>query len=168
MRDDRLGGGTRRDNIVLTIIGLIAAPIVGGALGMPIFLTGLQLTGDLSSLPANPGLVSWVANFLGLMIGGSMVGAVFGLAPAFLLGSPLHIFLVRSQHTGRIHYAALGGLIGVVAPFAMSFQVNPLGAGLPLLMQFLSLALLSGVLGGLTFWFIRRPDRDAVNAQPQP
>jgi len=84
-----------------TLVGLILAPIVGG--GIVIGGTGLIDSGG-----GDPQLGS-------LMFIGAYIGAAYGVAPALLIGWPIHLFLLRQRWTHPLVYIGLGAGIGVSA-----------------------------------------------------
>jgi hypothetical protein len=159
---ERVVGGTQRDNVVLTIVGLLAAPIAASvicalALGLLYLAAGLRGAGD-----------NLAEGFIQLVAMGAMGGAAFGLIPAFVLGLPAHLLLLRIGRTSRTAYALAGAGIGLIV-FA-GIQVI---FAMPVLAVFVVYAVMAfvpvaGVIGALIFWAIRRPDRDHPTAiQPQ-
>lgn len=166
MSDDRVGGGTKRDKIIVTIVGLIAAPVVGGVVGT----TCLAV---YSVIANEGGHVRDMKTFLmifSMVISGPWIGLLYGVAPALLIGWPVHTYLVRAGRNGLITYALGGAIIGFVGIAIMM----PLLLGLDLIQTLLiypvtGLILVAvGASAGLVFWLIRRPDRDASPATPIP
>lgn len=98
---------------------------------------------------------------------GTFFGATWGQLATFAIGLPAHLWLKRKTAGQAWMYAFAGagaGLIfGVVFVYGMVF-----GRSLAALAEIAALVLASltaGAIGGLAFWLIRRPDRDA---QPRP
>lgn len=94
---------------------------------------------------------------------GTFFGATWGQLATFAFGLPAHLWLKRKTTRQAWMYAFAGagaGLIfGVVFVYGMVF-----GGSLAALADIAALALASltaGAIGGLAFWFIRRPDKDA-------
>lgn len=89
-----------------TLVGLLAAPAVGGALGLSVFLI--------------PDIISGRDQYYGL---GSLVwfgfafGFLLGAIPALIVGWPLHLLLLRLRWTSIWVYSALGALLGLTALF---------------------------------------------------
>lgn len=161
MSDERLGGGTRRDNIMLTHGGLLAAAVVAGmATGAAIFVITATLWGWSSTSLASPSMI---------VLGGAVGGSV-GLVPAYLVGLPLHHYLARRRRNDASTYAGMGAAVTLTtaAILFFLFPASPAISKIVIGAVLLPLAPIGGAVGGLTFWFIRRPDRDAVNAPPQP
>lgn len=158
MSDDRVGGGTKRDKIIITIVGLLAAPVVGGIAGM----TCLAVFGMLAygapfawNLSALQGLVT-------LLINGAIAGFIYGAAPAFVAGWPVHAMLVTAGFNGGFHYIICGGFIALIGVLILvSLLVGPIAVeyffAFPTAVLSLAIA---GAVGGFVFWLIRRPDKD--------
>lgn len=155
MSEAGVGGSTRRDRIVATIVGLIAAAAVTGA-ALAVGMVALSLIFGRGNATAGP-------NYLSLILMGTVVGGTAGLIPAFLVGLPLHHYLVRMKWNGAKHYAALGAGVAIATTLVLlMIFLGGQGAWLnPGVAIFLAIVSFAGVMGGLTFWIIRRPDRDA-------
>jgi hypothetical protein len=163
--DDRVGGSTRRDRIVLTILGLVIAPVVGGvvvALGaVSHFLIAQAGAGRLDA-SAIQQAITGAPQFMAVA---AMAGAVFGILPALLLGWPAHLLLNRRQWTSARTYALAGAPLGFfIVRLAYVFMGGGTAFLLPLPSDLL-FALLGGAAGAFTFWLIRRPDRDPTLTQ---
>lgn len=85
-----------------TLLGLILAPVIGGAIGTSILM--------IPELVADP---SELAEFDGLLLFGAYFGAIFGILPALLLGLPIHLGLLRQGWTSIWAYVGLGALLGM-------------------------------------------------------
>lgn len=155
MSEDRLGGRSQSTRIILTIVGLLCAPVVGVTVAI-YFGMLFDFVGRGSSID-----YAYMLNSAGSV--GAVLGAYLGWPTAFLFGWPIHVGLLDRNATKLRHYVGLGAVIGVtlfltvtLVTGAVRFALDP---------SFASLALTStaaGALGGLTFWLIRRPDRDRV------
>jgi hypothetical protein len=147
--------------VVTTIIGLIVAPATTGAV-FAITLIIIQLVFSAGTSYPTRG-----TNNLAIILVSTVGGGIVGLAPALVVGLPMHHYLVRKQWNRALHYAALGAGVGALSIVVMVtiFQAWASGGGLPFLLpgfyMFLGMFAVSGAAGGLTFWIIRRPDRDA-------
>ena len=146
--------------IVKTLVALSVAPVVGGTIGLllyPGYENACQpngvFAGDL-----------FVTLRLGLTLG-PLYGGLLGIIPSILVGWPLHMAMQRAGLKLWWHYAVLGVILAAIAaPLVsplMGLDVIYLGIAIMLMMAG------SGAIGGLVFWLVRRPDRDAVTA-PSP
>jgi hypothetical protein len=151
-----VGGTTKRHRVVTTIIGLIVAPAVtGAAIVIGLIIVSLIMGYGGSIGVGGPGNMAF-------LIMGVIFGATFGLIPSILVGLPLHHYFVHMKWNRALHYAALGAGIAPAALLLMTL-VFLSGQGtwlnLQVALTFLLIAF-AGAVGGLTFWIIRRPDRD--------
>jgi hypothetical protein len=137
-----------------TALGLLLAPVAGGGVGLSVY----ALTSQLISGKPFFGAVAQ-DTFLSALAIGIAFGGYIGSVPALVIGWPLHVLLLRRGWTHPLAYMALGLLIAFIA-FAL---IGPLfGFGSTLAYEIASPALLiSGPVGGLVLWSIRRPDHDA-------
>ena len=157
MSEDAVGGADKCDTRrARTLVALVAAPITGGIGGVLVlfaFGMGYQLffSGrvDLSGL-GNP---------LWMMIASSVMtnAIVAGVPLSLIAGLPVHLLLTKLRMVGWLTYAVGGGAIALAGMvvvqetlgwrFYAPFVLAVVGGG--------------GAIGGLAFWLIRRPDRDA-------
>lgn len=146
--------------VIKTIVALCVAPVVGGTIGLLLYLAyenafqpNSVFAGDL-----------FVTLRLGLTLG-PVYGGLLGIIPSLLVGWPLHMAMQRAGLKLWWHYALLGIILAAVAALLVSplmgLDVIYLGIAIMLMMAG------SGAIGGLVFWLIRRPDRDAT-ASPLP
>lgn len=142
-----------------TIVALFAAPICGCTIaGIAYALMYGALGSD------NPfGFLLWTWMFA------ILVGFTFGLPVALSLGWLIHILLLRIGFAGPFVYACVGASLAI-ATFRIAFapmfdqEIWSISEKLGLIMT----PGIAGGVGALVFWFIRRPNRDAISAQPQP
>lgn len=101
--------------------------------------------------------------YAGMLLIGALFGAIWGTLLTVGAGLPVHALLLRRGTTRAGSYLVAGGLIGL-APGAF-FAIGPLmGATADKWSDAASLVLAgtaAGMVGGMAFWLIRRPDRDA-------
>mgnify|MGYP000901177172 FL=1 len=147
--------------IVKTAIGLCLAPIVGGMVGLLIYITYENIT--------NPGSFLGGGFFETLrfsLMAGAMYGGLLGGIPSLLVGWPLHLAMQRAGWKQWWAYAGLGVVLALIAGFGIGpvfgLELMYFGGAIVLML------LMSGAIGGLIFWLIRRPDRDAVTAPSPP
>jgi len=152
-----VGGTSKRDRVIGTIIGLVAAAAVTGA--------AFAATLIISSLIFGRG-TSTGSSGLYMLIMATIAGGTGGLVPAFVIGLPLHHYFVRRAWNKAPHYAGFGIVTALVTALLilMFFSLWFQGANM---FQYsgtyfvLGMVALAGIAGGETFWIIRRPDRDA-------
>lgn len=132
-----------------TLGGLILAPLLGGVVAATVTVIVAEVINPLS------GALMSLHIFI-LM--GLVAGAGLGIPAALIVGLPIHLLMKRAGMAGRLHYAALGGLISVLLFVAMT------GAALltwSSMNTVLAIAFaLAGAISGSVFWSIRRPDHD--------
>jgi drug/metabolite transporter (DMT)-like permease len=97
---------------------------------------------------------------------GALGGAFLGIPTALIAGPPVYLLMKRDRMARASHFAFFGGMTAllpcllVCGPMVLS---SPAAAG-----PIVALFALAGAIGGLVFWFIRRPDRDIAPAAPRP
>lgn len=150
----------REGKIGYTFWGLLLAPMIGGAVSamisaLPLLVFGNEEVRTSLNLPA-------------AMSMGFLIGAFLGLPAALTLGLPIHLLLLRYGWTSLLHYSAFGAVIAFAMQSTLMLAFNGLSfLGAEHGIWALSLlTALAGAIGGLVFWLIRRPDRDARGAQP--
>jgi hypothetical protein len=149
------------DKFLRSLVGLLLAPVAGGAIAMGGYALAVIARGFVfGGLP--PDLLATLLLALGI---GIQAGAQVGLAPAFVLGWPVHLVLLR---TGFIHlptYITFGAAIAAAAVQVMVMFVLNLGRYAPAAPIELSLvAACAGGIGATIFWLIRRPDHDDASS----
>lgn len=147
--------------IVRTAWALAIAPIAGGAAGLFIYLCY-----SLATDPSQGLLTDFWDSLRFSLTGGAFYGGMFGVLPSFIVGWPLHLVLQRIHMTGWWAYVALGIGLSAIAGFIVAplFGLSPTYLDTELRVMLFT----CGAIGGLVFWFIRRPDRDAISTTPQP
>jgi hypothetical protein len=141
--------------VLKTASGLFLAPIVGGAIAMPLYPLLLNLIrGMFVSLENLRDLGSMAQT-------GALLGAWMGVIPAFVLGVPVHALLMKTRKTHLLFYVGLGSVIAFVSFVTLSPLYGFGVAWGPSIRAYLPVVPLCGGLGGVLFWFIRRPDRDS-------
>jgi hypothetical protein len=93
--------------------------------------------------------------------GGFMLGGILGWPVMLALGLPTHALLIRKTTAKAWHYA-IAGLIAGFAAGLLRFVTERSGAPASELTLLLAIGGVSGVITALTFWIIRRPDKDAA------
>lgn len=88
---------------------------------------------------------------------------------ALSLGWLVHIFMLRIGFTGPFVYSCFGASLAMIACRIFLMRLTN-GSYIPQgqLVESLLLAGFAGGIGALVFWALRRPDRDAISAPPQP
>lgn len=114
-----------------------------------------------------------VTAFLGLhgvLFFGAFTGATWGLIPMILIGLPAHAWLIHRNRRSFWPYGLAASLAGLL--FGAFMGSPALATTMPdrwqMFAWYLATGACCGIIAGLTFWLIRRPDRDAVSASPTP
>jgi hypothetical protein len=94
-------------------------------------------------------------------VGGFVLGGVLGWPVMLAFGLPLHAVLIRKTTAKAWHYA-IAGLAAGLAAGLLRFVTERGGASSNDLSMLLSIGGVGGVIAALMFWFVRRPDKDAV------
>lgn len=145
------------------MVGLVFAPIAGAT---------TALSGYGLFLVLRDGPVDVDAAFASILLYGSMglsAGAIYGIAPALLVGWPTHLLMLRIGFTDPFVYCCFGGSLAVavfrviVAP-AFDFEISYRNS----MLEPVLVAAIAGMIGGGVFWLLRRPDRDAPVATAPP
>lgn len=144
----------RAGGIGYTISGLVLAPPIGGALAAAALVIAAAIM-----TPSSGALINL---HVSIMIG-LVVGAVFGVPAALLIGLPVYLAMKRYEIVRRRYYAALGGLIAALLCVVLSGQA--MLSSPTLSATLLAAFALGGIIGGIVFWSIRRPDRDSRSEQ---
>ena len=148
---------------IRTATGLVAAPLVGALAGGSLYVVlhtqfGNEFT--LANLFGNAVLIAVI---------GIISGFLYGVPYALFVGWPAHLLLLRFGLTSVFVYVCLAA--SATAAFASVFVAPSFGFDVLAPKSFLELissAAIAGGIGGLVFWLIRRPDRDAVSASQTP
>ncbi len=152
MNEERVGERTKFEKALLTVIGLVAAPILGAMASTTLLITFTVAT-TWSAL---------VGSFPSIIAAGGLFGGYYGLLPSLTFGWPIHL-VMQHLKLGRVHHYIIGGsLIALLAMFVTWSISGGYGAfNPPIVLLFVS----AGAFGALAFWLIRRPDRDASSSQ---
>lgn len=109
-------------------------------------------------------------NHSGMVFLGTLIGATWGQLATTFIGLPAHVWLMRRRLHSGWAYAAVGVLAG--AAFGATFVwASVFGATIPDIADaawLVTASVAAGAIGGLVFWLIRRPDRDATAPAPPP
>lgn len=143
------------------IMGVVLAPFVGAAAGSVV----TALTAPLMS-PDQTGWGSVPVLLLMFLFGSFYVGATVGIAASLVLGLPAHALVSRLGLVSVWPYLACGAAAGAAVCwgwFAVMSAQNDL-PDTPVLL----IALFTGATSALTFWLIRRPDRNEPNPPTSP
>ena len=146
-----------------TVTGLIAAPLAG-ALASSLFYAVLH-----TQLAPAFEIGSFAAGVFASVIIVMVFALFYGVPYALFVGWPVHLFLLRVGFTGVFVYGCFAASFTVAFArvfIAPSFGFEPGGPND--LLELIGLAIIAGGVGGVSFWLIRRPDRDAVSVSPKP
>lgn len=148
MSETEVGKTTRAEKIARTITGLLCAPVGGAFLTTVIFVAIMSATSDR---PVIVGPTSATLTFAVPL----MLGAIYGWPIAFIIGWPAHAYLAKRGDAALSAYIVLGACIALALALLLIFAQR-------LWANWLSFAFFAtaGAITGLTFWLIRRPDRD--------
>lgn len=145
------------------MVGLVLAPIAGATAAVSGYGVFLVLRDGVMDVDE-----AWAS----ILMYGSMglsAGAVYGIAPALLVGWPTHLVMLRIGFTDPFVYCCFGGSLAVavfrmiVAP-AFDVEISYRNS----MLEPVLVAAIAGVIGGAVFWLLRRPDRDAPAAIAPP
>lgn len=104
----------------------------------------------------------------GLVFFGTVTGAMWGQLATAFIGLPAHIWLMQYTRRRAWMYAVAGALAGT--GFGATFVwATVFGVTFPAFADVIWLAVAgatAGACAGITFWLIRRPDRDNQSALP--
>jgi hypothetical protein len=154
----------RRPVRLALAVGL-AAPIAGAVVAI---VLGLTVLTDLVFMFEDPqqdsvfvkaGPMEVAANLAFLAFTGFSLGAIIGWPFTLAVALPAHAWLVHRTSAKVYWYAVLGLGAGLAAAAA---YLASLGGGPGTAFFFLTAGSSAGVLAGVLFWAIRRPDRDAA------
>ncbi len=146
------------DKFLRSFVGLLMAPVAGGAIAMGGYALAAITRGFFTNtLPQDVfgALISSLAI-------GIEAGARLGVAPTLIIGWPLHLLLLRA---GLIHlatyimFSAALSVAGVQFMLLVVYSDGPYADPVPFEVALLSAG--AGGIGGALFWLIRRPDREA-------
>lgn len=146
------------------VAGIIAALGFGLTMGAGLVFT--QVTEDYSQVPATQ---QHIAGMLAFLVGvGVFQGVIYGSLAMVILGLPRHELLLKRTKARAWMYAAAGLIAG--AAFGAIFALPALLASPQVVSSaaLLPLGATAGAAAAMTFWLIRRPDRDAPPKPPEP
>ena len=147
------------------ILAFLLAPVVASFVGALILV--INGFADRITHPSEDGFHS-IAPAEILMLG-SAIGATWGQLPILVLSLNAHTQLMKHTTRKAWMYSAAGASAGLifgalfVGGILFGLQVN-----LTDIASLIPASLFAGAIGGLVFWLIRRPDRDATASAPPP
>lgn len=155
--------------ILAVLVPAIAASFIGS------LILALTAMSDVITPPREPDPYdSFVITLPDLLMIGTVLGSVYGQIAMFGLFLPAHAWMMQNTTRRAWMYAAAGVISGLIFGGIFGWMVL-FGRNIPSLYDFTWLMTASaagGVIAGLLFWFIRRPDRDASSSTlpptPQP
>jgi len=138
----------------------VAAPFIGALIAIPVYLAIVGLIGGESSLLAFIRVAFTIALY---------TGALLGVPAMVLFGLPIHSILLAFGYRSAWHYSLMGALAGMVVGAIVLLWLSDAPAETTNWAPSFALGSFTGALSALTFWLVRRPDRDAANpARPAP
>lgn len=160
MSEPRVGEPSKRRKVITTIIGLVVAPVVTCvSLVIGVIIFSMVMGGGGFAYLAPSG------NFA-ILIAAVMYGGTFGLVPSLLVALPLHHYFVRKRWSSAVQNGVLG-LVAAILSLSLFLAVLSIWIRGPSPFMYpgayIAIASLgvAGIPGGLSFWIIRRPDRDS-------
>lgn len=148
MSEQRVGGTARRLRILLTTFALVAAPILGAMACTAFIVIYTIIVTPRTSLEGIPQVIA----------AGGLFGGYYGAIPSLLVGWPVHLLMQRLKLVRMYAYAGGGLLIGI---FCLGILWLVFGGSGYISLGLHTMFAAAGAIGGLAFWLIRRPDRDA-------
>ncbi len=158
MREERVEGDGLGRTLRIALAFLLPAA-VGGLVGS--LILSFTLYSEVVSEPADEDQV-FVITRTGMLFLGTMLGATWGQLATLIIGLPAHNWLMHNTRRLAWMYLIAGSAAGLI--FGVLF-FGPVffGATFPPITG-LAWIMLTGVVAGaaaaLTFWLIRRPDKD--------
>jgi hypothetical protein len=144
-----------------SLAGLIVAPLAGGVISVTVYA--------LSAFGWQTDYYNPLDTFLGALSIGFQGGATFGIAPALVVGWPLHLFLLGVGFTNLPSYLTFGAAVAVIGfRVIMEIQFGPIPSYSPIPFELTLLVAAAGAIGASIFWFIRRPDHDMPSEAATP
>lgn len=144
---------------------ILPGPVAGVVAAVIVAATVLA---DLDFFRIDGAAASMGITYSGMLAIGALFGAIWGTLLTVGAGLPVHALLLRRGTTHAGSYLVAGGVIGL-APGAF-FAIGPLmGTTADKWSDAASFVLAgaaAGMVGGMAFWLIRRPDRDAARTPP--
>lgn len=142
---------------VRTILALIAAPIFTSVVGASILAV---VSGYAAATDPVATLV-----FIGTIA--MSAGVAYALPVALSFGWLIHILLMRIRLIDRSIYICASASLAIATfrvAFAEVFEHSSVAETMPVIV----ILGIAGGVGGLIFWILRRPDRDALSAPRIP
>jgi hypothetical protein len=106
----------------------------------------------------------------GMIFFGIVIGATWGQMATAFIGLPAHVWLMHYTRRRAWMYAVAGALAGTAFGATFVWAVV-FGVTFPYFADVIWLAVAgatAGACAGLTFWLIRRPDRDLTSHETTP
>lgn len=143
-----------------SLAGIIVAPLAGGAIAVTVYAVSATWQSDY---------LSPVDTFFSALSIGFQGGATFGIAPALVVGWPLHLILLWVGFTNLPSYLTFGAALAAIAfRVIMEIQFGPIPSYAPIPFELTLLVAAAGAIGAAIFWFIRRPDHDSASEAETP
>jgi hypothetical protein len=158
-----------RFNWRLLFAVLIPGPIAGMFAAL-IFSVTVFAEIQLYNPHMREGEMTYYLGLRGVLFMGALTGGIWGSLPMLLVGLPVHAWPVRRTRRQIWAYAAAACLAGLQVGGFMGMQLlasaGPDPAGI--FGWCVITGACAGVIAGLVFWLIRRPDRDVISPPPRP
>lgn len=149
--------------ILAVLLPAIIASFVGSLI---LALTALS---DMITPPHDPDPYdSFAITLADLLVIGTILGSMYGQLAMLGLFLPAHVWMMQNTTRRAWMYAAAGVISGLIFGGVFGWMVL-FGRNIPSLNDFAWLMTASaagGLIAGLTFWLIRRPDRDTAASRP--
>ncbi len=165
MSDARVGKDRNSGAGARLITGLFLAPIIGCLVGSGLFVISNIAFESLAtdSYTARQHELWYILGYVAIY--SFQISIVIGVPVSFVFGLAIHVALERASISNLLAYAGAGAALGIIA---LELFLLSRGDGASFEYGIPVLGGLCGGLSALTFWFIRRPDRDALSAPPTP
>lgn len=147
---------------------LAPGPIAGMVAALILSVTAFANLQVYNLDPAIPELTYYMG-LHGVLLFGALMGGTWGLLPMLLLGLSAHAWLLRRTHPAIWMYAIAAMAAGIVFGGLTGWNALSISGanGLGVFASYLGAGACAGLVAGVVFWLIRRPDRDAVSARPE-
>ena len=147
----------------LAIAVTMSAPLAGMVIALVLALTVLN-SGAPPEGSGAAGVIEAISGGGMVMATGFMLGALIGWPVMLAFGLPAHALLLRKTSAKIGWYALAGGAIGAAAGALRLIQT--LSSVRPdAYLLYIAVGAVSGAMAAIVFWWLRRPDKDAAQAQ---
>lgn len=143
--------------ILAVVLPAIAASFVGS-----LILALTSLSGTITSPHETD--TYFVITLSDLLMFGTVLGGMYGQVAMLGLFLPAHVWMMQNKTRRAWMYAAAGVISGLIFGAIFGWMVL-FGRSMPSVYDFIWLMTASaagGLVAGLVFWLIRRPDRDTM------